>query len=365
VPTLSVTAAISENGDLFRAAFTNMAGFAYSDPATLTVREPAPEVSLSPAGGMDFGSVAVGAVSPSQQLTVTNSGNATLHFNGYVISGGTGFGNLTSSVVKASGSLAMPSSSITGYAPCTSTTLAPGDSCTIGLKFQPHVAGTVSGTLTLLDDASDGPQTVTLTGTGTGTAVSPPTFAGGTPPKAGVSEPYSYRLLTTGSPAPQVRLSKGTLPAGLILQPDGTLVGTPTVAGSYSFTVQASNGVGNAAVRTVGLTVRPLPVLSIAPASVQEPATGVAPMRFTITMSRGSTLPVSVNFTTRNGTTLAGSDYVAAAGTVTIAPGQLTTSVEVSVLADSRTEPSETLSLRLSAPVAAKIGAGTATGTIL
>jgi hypothetical protein len=361
--TLSITAAISMNGDLFRAAFTNIAGFAYSDPATLTVREPAPAVTLSPRGSMDFRAVAVGAVSASQQLTVTNSGTAPLHFTGYSITGSAGFSNLASTApVKASGSLVGPSSSLPG-GPCTSDTLAPGDFCAIGLKFQPQVAGPASGTLTLFDDASDGPQTVTLTGTGL--AVSPPAFTGGTPPKAGVSEPYSYRLLTTGSPAPEVRLSKGTLPPGLVLHTDGTLFGTPTVAGSYSFAVQASNGAGNATVRTVSLIVRPLPILSIAPASVQEPTTGVTPLRFTITMSRGSTAPVSVSFTTRNGSALAGSDYLAVAGTVTLRPGQLTTSLAVSVLADSTTESNETLSIRLTAPVAAQIGAATATGTIL
>jgi Calx-beta domain/Putative Ig domain len=363
VPTLSVTAAVSENGDLFRAAFTNMAGFAYSNPATLTVRESAPTVSLSSHGSVDFGSVPVGAVSPSQQLTVTNSGTTPLHLSGYSILGNPGFSNPANTVVKASGSLVPASNSAAGAGSCTSGTLAPGDFCTISLEFRPPVAGYAVGSLTLVDDAADSPQTVILTGTGT--TVTAPAFAGGTPSKAGVSEPYSYRLLTTGSPSPQVKISKGTLPPGLVLQPDGTLFGTPTVAGSYSFTVQASNGVGNAAVRTVSLIVRPLPVLSIAPASVKEPTAGVALMRFTISMSRGSTVPVSVSFTTKNGTALAGSDYLAAAGTVTIAAGQLTSSLDVSVLADSRTEPSETLSVRLAGPVAAKIGAAAATGTIL
>ena len=40
-------------------------------------------------------------------------------------------------------------------------------------------------------------------------------------------------------------------------------------------------------------------------------------------------------------------------------------SLDVSILADSRTEPAETLSIQLAAPVAAKIGVAAAIGTIL
>jgi hypothetical protein len=49
-------------------------------------------------------------------------------------------------------------------------------------------------------------------------------------------------LLVTGGTAPySFVVSQGNLPAGMSLSPDGTLSGTPTVPGSYSFTVTAQD----------------------------------------------------------------------------------------------------------------------------
>ena len=47
------------------------------------------------------------------------------------------------------------------------TTLQPGESCMISIKFKPLVKGTVSGTLTINDNATNTPQTITLSGIGT------------------------------------------------------------------------------------------------------------------------------------------------------------------------------------------------------
>lgn len=48
------------------------------------------------------------------------------------------------------------------------------------------------------------------------------------------------------SPSPTFTLVEGTLPAGLSLSPDGLLSGTPTAAGSSTFTIAASNGLSPA-----------------------------------------------------------------------------------------------------------------------
>ena len=50
--------------------------------------------------------------------------------------------------------------------------VAAGAGCTISVTFQPTAGGSRSGTLTIADNASDSPQTISLTGTGVGPGVS-------------------------------------------------------------------------------------------------------------------------------------------------------------------------------------------------
>ena len=55
-------------------------------------------------------------------------------------------------------------------------------------------------------------------------------------------------VAATGTPAPTYSISAGALPAGLALDAvTGSITGTPTVGGAYSFTVSAGNGIGTAA----------------------------------------------------------------------------------------------------------------------
>ncbi len=107
------------------------------------------------------------------------------------------------------------------------------------------------------------------------------------------------------------------------------------------------------------------PTLSIANATVAEGGTsGTTNLVFTVSLSAVSTTAASVNFTTSNGTALAGSDYVVSNGTLTIAAGSASGTISVAVLGDAVSEPLETLTLRLSNPVAATIATATAIGTI-
>lgn len=54
--------------------------------------------------------------------------------------------------------------------------------------------------------------------------------------------PVSASVTASGGTAPySYRVSAGALPAGLTLAGDGTLSGTPTVAGNFSFTVEATD----------------------------------------------------------------------------------------------------------------------------
>ena len=75
-------------------------------------------------------------------------------------------------------------------------------------------------------------------------------------PGAALGSAYDTTLATSGGTAPFTwSLSSGVLPPGLSVESDGRITGTPTVAGSYSFTVQVSDASTFTTTRLYGLAV--------------------------------------------------------------------------------------------------------------
>jgi hypothetical protein len=71
----------------------------------------------------------------------------------------------------------------------------------------------------------------------------------------------SFSITTTGTPAPAIAITSGTLPSGLIFTNNGngtaTLAGATTAAaGTYKLQITASNGTPPAAVQMLTLTVK-------------------------------------------------------------------------------------------------------------
>lgn len=66
--------------------------------------------------------------------------------------------------------------------------------------------------------------------------------------------------------------------------------------------------------------------------------------------AQGVAGPVSVNFTTIDGTAIGGQDYTPTTGTLTFAPGQTSQTFTISILFDTLNEGDETVNLRLSNP---------------
>jgi hypothetical protein len=129
---------------------TKYSGYSNIAGAT-TLAASAPKVSLSPASSLVFANQTVGSTSALQFVTVTNTGNATLSFNGdFTISGDFRFGDKGTCQFS----------------------LAPGASCTASIVFTPTVAGTRTGVLTLNDNASNSPQVINLSGSGVSTSIS-------------------------------------------------------------------------------------------------------------------------------------------------------------------------------------------------
>jgi hypothetical protein len=91
----------------------------------------------------------IGTSSSSQIVTLTNNGNE----------------SLTSIVISTQPPFFQTNN-------CDGT-LAPGATCNINVSFKPKSEGTVTGTLTITDNALNSPQTVSLSGTGTGVQLAP------------------------------------------------------------------------------------------------------------------------------------------------------------------------------------------------
>ena len=103
------------------------------------------------------------------------------------------------------------------------------------------------------------------------------------------------------------------------------------------------------------------PTVSIADASGNEAA---GQLMFGVTLSAPSGLPVSADYATAAGTAMPGEDYETATGTLEIAPGETSTAVAVTVIADDVHEAEEMFSVELSGAMYSTIDDGSAIGTI-
>ncbi|MFL5341705.1 MAG: Calx-beta domain-containing protein, partial [Gemmataceae bacterium] len=106
------------------------------------------------------------------------------------------------------------------------------------------------------------------------------------------------------------------------------------------------------------------PRISIGDVSALEGNSGATPFTFTVSLSAAYDLPVTVSYATADGSASAGSDYTAASGTLTFAPGQTSQSITVLVNGDRVPEPDRTLFVNVSSPnsysaISKAVGVGT------
>lgn len=91
-----------------------------------------------------------------------------------------------------------------------------------------------------------------------------------------VGQPYSAALQAAGYPAPSFQISGGAIPAGITLNSDGTLTGTPEVGagGQYTLEVTASNPFGTAQLQLNFTITEPVPgsTPGLASTGADEPA---------------------------------------------------------------------------------------------
>jgi hypothetical protein len=147
--------------------------------------------------------------------------------------------------------------------------------------------------------------------------------------------------------------------SGILSIPAGKTTGTITVPvigdrvpePNETFFVNLS-GATNATVsdgQAVGTISDDEPRISISDVPKTEGRKGKTTLfTFTVTLSASYDQPVTMSFTTVNGTATTGDgDYVAKSGTLTFAPGQTTKTITIDVKGDSKRETNETFYLDL------------------
>ena len=131
-----------------------------------------------------------------------------------------------------------------------------------GTPTQVNTTGTV---LTIqVQDSGSPAQTTSVTLTIH--IASPLTIAttAGPLPNAVVGVPYSFTFQSNGGITPIVwTVTNGQLPAGLTLNSNGTLSGTPSATGSFAFTVQAGDGSSPSQTITLNVAINSAPLLVI------------------------------------------------------------------------------------------------------
>ncbi|MBI1761882.1 MAG: PQQ-dependent sugar dehydrogenase [Acidobacteria bacterium] len=165
-------------------------------------------------------------------------------------------------------------------APVPGLTFTPGTGLLTGTPTQ---SGSFSFNLTATDaNGCAGQQSYTLTINCPALNIAPVNLPGAT-----TSTAYSQQLTATGGTAPYgFSLLNGALPAGLTLSTAGLLSGSPTAAGTASFTVKANDANGCAASQPFTLAVT-CATLSLTPLVLPSGQTG-APYNQTLTATGGS-----------------------------------------------------------------------------
>lgn len=152
------------------------------------------------------------------------------------------------------------------------------NSATGAITGTPSAAGASASTIRATDSASNvGSRAYNLT---IGIGLAPPTLPGGT-----VGAAYNQTIMSSGgSGGYSYSISAGTLPAGLGLgSATGIILGTPTTANNYAFTVRVADTLNNISTRAYNVGIS----LALNPAALPDATFGSSYSQ-TVTASGGS-----------------------------------------------------------------------------
>ncbi|MBI5668553.1 MAG: choice-of-anchor D domain-containing protein [Chloroflexi bacterium] len=205
---------------------------------------PAPSYQSVPAPGstIDLGSSTVGTSITVDALTISETGTLPLTVSNPTITGA----NAAEFSITAPASF--PFTINDGGAPQV-----------VSIRCTPGGAGLRQATLTLTtNDPTQTAVSYTLQCTGTTAPtinLSPPSLPSGT-----VGVRYNQTVTATGGTGPYTLTQTGTLPPGISFipsTPSATLSGTPTSAGSFTFTVTATDAIGATGSQNYTLVIAP------------------------------------------------------------------------------------------------------------
>lgn len=122
------------------------------------------------------------------------------------------------------------------------------------LSGKPTASGPFNFTITATDaEGSTASQAYSVTIAAPTIAIDPVSLSNGT-----FGTAYSQTLAASGgASAYTLTVTQGALPNGLTLASNGTLSGTPTAAGPFTFTVTATDQYGQTGSRAYGMTIAP------------------------------------------------------------------------------------------------------------
>lgn len=227
-------------------------------------------LTLNPTS-LNFGTVSVGS-SETLDVSVTNNAGSPVTFTGVTLSG--------------------DYSSSRGTCPANGATLAGGSSCTLSVIFTPTATGTRSGTLSLLNDATQVPLTVSLTGSAvTGSLKVTPGALSFSSIDVGATASLTLTLLNTGAASV----------SGITNAISGVNAGDFAVTAPCSTTSLAPNqGCTETVTFTPAATGSRVAQLSVASSDPSGPAvialsgTGVQAGSFVLTVNGASSATVTV-----------------------------------------------------------------------
>ena len=274
---------------------------ATNSPQTVTLSGTGTGVTVTTTpSSLTFASQTVGTTSAAKVVTVKNTGTL----------------STTLTIGAATGDFAQTST-------CGST-LNAGASCTVSVKFAPTQVGTRTGAVSITDQASNSPQSISLTGTGKAAVVITVTPA---------AETFAAQVVGTPSPGKVITVKNTGS------QPTSIAIG---VSGNFSATPSTCSTLGGGATCTITATFTPsttgsIPgVITISDTASNSPqivgltGTGVAPVTFSAASLAFGSEPVgstatakSVTMTNNMSSTLTGIS-IAASGNYSTTGGGTT-----------------------------------------
>lgn len=141
----------------------------------------------------------------------------------------------------------------------TTLVIAPHSWTVVSVWFDPSAKGLKTAGIDFIHNDAQAPSPYAFTVTGYGLDPNGVVITSGILPSAQVGQAYSQPLQVTGGVAPYTwHVVSGSLPIGLMLQPDGTLAGTPDAPHAlFNFRVGVTDAQGGTEERMLELAVAP------------------------------------------------------------------------------------------------------------